>query len=158
MRAFLGEYGKVIVCAIVILSIFGYCFTLKSGSVAASLPSPTVTVKSDDSFALVDDVSKRANPTITIPSADCKIHAKEAYDLMDPDIFNVSALNADGNALAYSVVKVEYPNGTIKNIDASGSYSVCSDTAGVLKVTYRTEENYNGRELRTEKTFQFVVD
>lgn len=77
---------------------------------------------------------------------------------MDPDIFHVSALNADGNALAYSVVKVEYPNGTIKNIDASGSYSVCSDTAGVLKVTYRTEENYNGRELRTEKTFQFVVD
>ena len=113
MRAILGEYGKVIVCAIVILSIFGYCFTLKSGSVAASLPSPTVTVKSDDSFNLVDDVSKRAYPTITVPKADCKLKIKRTYNLLNQNTVHVSATNVDGNALSYSKTRIEFPDGTV---------------------------------------------
>ena len=126
MRAILGEYGKVIVCAIVILSIFGYCFTLKSGSVAASLPSPTVTVKSDDSFNLVDDVSKRAYPTITVPKADCKLKIKRTYNLLNQNTVHVSATNADGNALSYSITRIEFPDGTVKEKEAaeSSAYSV----------------------------------
>ena len=158
MRAFLGEYGKVIICAIMTISIFGYCFTLNDGSVAASLPSPTVSVKSDDSFQLVNNVSKRTYPTLTIPKEDCKMKVKQVYDLMDPNEIHVSAQNADGTALPYSVVRVEFPDGTIATPEPSGTYAVCSSTSGILKVTYRTEENYNGRELRSEKTCQFVVD
>ena len=160
MRAILGEYGKVIVCAIVILSVFGYCFTLKSGSVAASLPSPTVTVKSDDSFNLVDDVSKRAYPTITVPKADCKLKIKRTYNLLNQNTVHVSATNADGNALSYSVTRIEFPDGTVKEKEAaeSSAYSVSSNTTGTMKVTYMTKETYNGRELKTEKTVQFLFD
>lgn len=160
MRSILGEYGKIIVCAIMVLSIFGYCFTLRNDSVAASLPSPTVTVKSDDSFALVDDVSKRPYPTITIPKEDCKLQIRKTYNLMSPTKFHVSATNADGTALSYKVVKLVLPDGSVLEKEAAevGAYSVATNQTGTMQVTYETQETYNGRELKTQKTFQFVID
>lgn len=156
MRAILGEYGKVIICVIVTGIIFAYCFSLQSNSVAASLPSPEVKVKSEDSLSLVGDVSGRLAPVITVQSK--KLSKNTVCNLLDAGV--VTAQNADGTALTCTVTRLEYPDGTVKTGTDADNFAKAfvSSREGTAKVTYRTTENYKGRELVTEKTFTFVID
>lgn len=154
MRAFLGEYGRIILCGIAISIIFVYAFSLHRDSVAGSLPEPDVKVKSEDSFALVDDVSKRTAPVFSVTKH--KLQKNTIYDLESI----ISAANADGASLAYTVTKLEYPDGTVKEGDSASNFATAffSRKAGEAKVTCKAAETYKGRELVTEETFLFLVD
>lgn len=156
MRAILGEYGKVIICVIVTGIIFAYCFSLQSNSVAASLPSPEVKVKSEDSLSLVQDVSGRAKPTITVQST--KLAKNTVYNLLNASV--VTAKNVNGTVLTCKVIRLEYPDGTVKTDGTADNFAKAfvSNKEGTAKVTYQAKENYKGRELITEKTFAFVID
>ncbi|MFR3808810.1 MAG: hypothetical protein ACLTX3_07640 [Lachnospiraceae bacterium] len=53
-------------------------------------------------------------PPLQSQKADCKLKIKRTYNLLNQNTVHVSATNADGNALSYSITRIEFPDGTVK--------------------------------------------
>ena len=105
MKAFLGEYGKIIITILVGLTLFIFIFSNKSDGFRASLPKPTVTYGTTTSKNTVNEITGRSKPFLTFLS-DAKLSVNQTYDLENKDQMKIQAENANGTPLPIEVTSI----------------------------------------------------
>ena len=153
MKALLGTYGKLVV---LILALFGtLTFLLGSGdsSFAKQMKKPVASFKYESSEELVDMIASRADPTLSVDGI--KMEHGVIYDLLDADIMNISALNADGETLPVTVTKISNINGYEADPSSASSFL---PSRGIYNVVYHTEETFHGVVKSADLTVRYVVD
>ena len=154
MRAFLGEYGKIISTILVGLTLFIFIFSNKSDGFTAMMPTPTVTYKTTSSKDTVNDISKRSKPTLTLLD-DSKLDISKTYDLENKSQMKLQAENASGTALPVEVISIKDKSGNVVSLSLKNRFK---PSAGTYTVKYRIQETYKGTKLVTEKNIIYSAD
>ena len=78
MKAFLGQYAKVILIALCVTGLVVFLLSAGGGSFRSYIPEPVATAGKEDSGVLVDDIAARKAPVITVK----KVKLKAGYKVM----------------------------------------------------------------------------
>lgn len=151
MKAFLGQYAKVILIALCVTGLVVFLLSAGGGSFRSYIPEPVATAGKEDSGVLVDDIAARKAPVITVKKV--KLKAGNSYNLKGASY--VSAVDADGDAMTVKIEKIIQPDGSQLSVPANG---IIQAKKGNYKVTYSAQETYKTVVNRSEKTATFVAD
>lgn len=161
MNSFISMYGKMVIFITVILGLIIFTFSRGSDGFIGlvSKAEPVATVKSEDASFKLESVSKRANPTLEITPKKLSL-SEIPYNLEDPSVIGIKAVNADGVVLPVKVTKVRYTDGPLL-VDFTGiilGSNFKPIAPGSWLLTYETMETYLGVVKKTSKAYCFVVD
>lgn len=147
MKAFLGEYGKIIITILIGLTLFIFIFSNKSDGFRASLPKPTVTYGTTTSKNTVNEITGRSKPFLTFLS-DAKLSVNQTYDLENKDQMKIQAENANGTPLPIEVTSIIDNNNNTVSLSTKNNFK---PSPGYYTVYYRVKETYKGATLVTER-------
>lgn len=156
MKTWLGEYGRIILLAIAAFAILSFAMS-KSGTGLLGMlgrVKPEATAGDADSAALVDNISEREPPSLSVRVK--KLKAGETYNLLDEAVFQIQAFNAEGEKLAVSIAKLLGPDGE-EVLHQTDPFHFVPDRGG-YQITYYVEEIYLTAKKSVEKTYYFIAD
>lgn len=155
MKALIGEYGRIILLVIVSVGVILFLFGRNQTGFLGMLheAKPIANVGNDDSIQLVDDLSKREVPLLSIKTP--KLSVNKTYNLLDKTFFNIKAFNADGEEMPVSIVSVKKDGSEIKDTIELDKFH---PKKGSYHVTYHTEEIYKTLKKEANKTIILVAD
>ncbi len=158
MKSWIGEYGRVVVAAIVVCALLLFLGSSSRQGVLGMLAAaaPGSSLGEMDSYDMLKGLSKRADPSLSVTVK--KLECGKEYDLLGEKEFYVKSENADGESLPVSITKLTAPDGN--NLEHSvDPHRFCPKQRGVYQITYQTKENYQGSYTReVTKQYRFVVD
>ena len=149
MKAFLGEYARIVAASIVLLILIGFFF---SAEFLGIFPKPVATKKNDDMETTVDSIAQREEP-VFVQGMKYLVEGT-TYNLEDKTQMHITATSADGNALPVKVTKIVFND---SEVDLA-YVSVYQAQRGVTEVTYEITDPYKGADLVSEKTVRYVCD
>lgn len=152
MKQFLGQYGKIIILAIVILPILTFLLSTGEGSFASKMPEPTSKYQDADSSVLVGDISKRKPPTVTIKNAKMKKGIR--YNFGSSTFVDYANQDGNKNNTTLVIKKVTDPYGS--NVASPSADFVAKK--GIYKVKYQVTEVYKSSKRITNKEAKFICD
>lgn len=153
----IAEYGKVIILAIVIGSIVMFMLGKGQAGFTEILKKarPVESVGHQSAFEAAKAIAGRTPPKLSVSVKKLKRH--EAYNLLDEKMFEVKAVNEDGEKVKVSVVKMIAPDGTEITESVNPQHFI-PDRQGGYYITYKAKESYIGSIKTTEKTYCFIAD
>ena len=141
MKAVIGEYGKVIILAVVlgmlVLFLFGRGNHGFLGMISKARPEAAVA------------------PELSVSVR--KLQKGRKYNLLDSGLFEIKAVNQEGEAVPVTIVKLTAP----------GQQDITGETdprmfvpfiSGEYQITYRAEESFQGSMRAKEKKYSVLVD
>lgn len=152
MKQFIGQYGKIIILAIVILPILTFLLSTGKGSFASKMPEPTSKYQDADSSVLVGDISKRKPPTVVVNSV--KMNEGIRYQFGSNTFVDYN--NQDGNKNNTTLVVKEVIDPKGKSFANPSAEFVA--IKGVYQVKYQVKEVYRSSDRITIKEAKFICD
>lgn len=152
MKEFLGQYAKVIITALCVVSVVGFLLSTGASSFRAKMPEAQSQYEKEDSIDKVEDISKRQPPKITTNTV--KLEANQTYNFKSPRF--VSVENEDGTMdhVTLTVVSVKQPNGDYMEHPEEDFTAV----KGLYVVTYKAVEIYQTAERTSIKAVTYLAD
>lgn len=156
MKAFIGEYGRIIIASLVILLLLGFAFGRDDMGFLTLLKEakPEATTGTEDSSELLLDIASRTPPTLSVTVK--KLQAGKTYNLLDKSMYKIKAANADGEELDVTIKSIKNPKQ--EDVTSVTDLKHFIPQKGKYKVTYYTEEVYQTATKATSKTYNFVAD
>lgn len=157
MKVMFGEYGKVIVLAIVFCALLPFLFGKGTHELLGliSTASPKETVGREDAFTLAKAILVRKSPTLHVKPY--KLYFGEMYDLLDKDTLVIKAENEEGETVSVSIVSVIDPE--MQDITAEvDPTKFVPQKRGRYRVMYEASEVYQGSKKTLKKEYGFLVD
>lgn len=157
MKAVIGEYGKVIILAVVlgmlVLFLFGRGNHGFLGMISKARPEAAV--GNEDSFAMAQTVFSRKVPELSVSVR--KLQKGREYNLLDSGLFEIRAVNPEGEEVPVTIVKLTAPG----QQDITGKTDprrFVPSISGEYQITYRAEESFQGSIRAKEKKYSVLVD
>lgn len=157
MKMVLGEYGKVIILAVVLCGLLGFLFSRDAagyiGLVSGAVPKQSL--DQGDTFALAESILSRKSPVLSVTVK--KLQKGESVDLLDREKFQIIAKNEEDKYVKLSVIKIMDTKGKdiVSEVDPKCFVPL---ERGAYHVTYKAEEEFYGSEKITEKEYCFLAD
>ena len=155
MKAMFGQYGKVAVLVLAVMSLLIFLFSTGENSFTGKMQAtkPEADYGKEDNGDLMDQIAARKPPIITVTQK--KLESGQTYQFAEL----ASAEFADEHASNQNlfVKKMVLPNGDIIT-DKTELASPIKVSSGQYSVTYRAEETFKGALKHSEKTVVFLVD
>lgn len=157
MKAVIGEYGKIIILAIVLCLLVSFLLGKGDTGFLGMLKAakPLETVGHEDSFSAAEAIASRARPKLEITTE--KLRQGIAYNLLDTAMFRIKAENEDGEKVDVAVIRIINPNE--ENItDTTIPEHFVPTLAGEYRITYEAKEVYLGSTKTRTKEYRFIAD
>lgn len=158
MKSWIGEYGKIVIMAIMLSVLFLFLWDRTEtgflGSVSKARPESFL--KEADNVEVLVQQKPRPAPTLTVKMS--KLKYQECYNLLKGEEISASAWDADGKELPVCVTKLTAPDGSSLE-ESLDPESFWANQRGVYEITYQTTENYQGSYVKkVTKICRFTVD
>lgn len=157
MKAVIGEYGKVIILAVLLCSMVLFLFGKGDHGFLGILRTarPMENLGHEDAFETAKAIASRSAPGLSVRTV--KLHEGDRYNLLDTEYFQIKAENEDGGKAELSVIKMVDPAGKdITHTTEADQFK--PDQKGVYQITYRALDTYLESTKVSEKTYRFIVD
>ncbi|RHR33015.1 hypothetical protein DWX43_00930 [Clostridium sp. AF19-22AC] len=157
MKVVIGEYGKVIILALVLSGMVLFLFGKGEDGFLGMLAStgPAETIGNKDAFAAANAIASRALPELSVRVK--KLRRGTEYNLLDRDLFEITAKNEDGENVELSIVRIIAP-GEQDITAVTEPEHFTPGLQGEYRMTYRASEIYLGSEKAKEKEYRFIAD
>lgn len=157
MKAVLGEYGKLIVMAIVLCSILPVLFGEgKSGLIGMlRTAGPVENIGDADTFSLVQSIFTRKPPTLKVEVK--KLNIEQEYNLLDAEEFQIEGNNQEGETVDILIWQIINPEKKDITKDVKPEKFIPL-MAGEYSVVYQAREDYKGSVKTVEKEYRFIAD
>lgn len=157
LKAVIGEYGKIIMLAVVLCAIVLFLFGKDQAGFMGMLKQakPVESVGHKSAFQMARAIAQRMPPKLSVTAR--KLNRNEVYNLLDEAMFAIKATNEDGEKVKVSVVSMIDPAG-MQITESKDPHCFVPDRQGKYYVTYQAEESYLGSIKTTEKVYCFVAD
>lgn len=157
LKAVIGEYGKVIILALVLCVVVLFLFGKEQAGFLGMLKQakPTESVGNQSAFPMAKAIAERTPPQLSVTVK--KLERYGSYNLLDKEGFQIEAVNEDGEMAEVSVIKIVGPGGT-ELTERADPLSFIPDRRGEYHITYQAKESYLGSIKKTEKVYCFVAD
>lgn len=157
LKAVIGEYGKVILLALIFCSTALFLFSKGENGFLGMLGSaaPIESVGHNDAFEIAGAIAARAVPELSVRVR--KLKKGKEYNLLDGAAFEVRAENEEGEKVDVDVIKVVNPRGE-DITEAIVPQHFIPVYSGAYSITYQAVEVYLGSKKVREREYCFVAD
>ena len=157
MKAVIGEYGKIMILAVVFGSMVLFLFGKGDHDFLGiiSKARPEAAVGNADTFAIAHSVFSRKAPELTVTVK--KLQTGREYNIQDSGVFEIKAVNQEGGQVPVTVVRITDP--VQQDItDETDPQRFVPTLNGEYRVVYRAEETSQGSTKAREKEYRVLAD
>lgn len=155
MKAMFGQYSKVVILLLAIISLVLFVFSTGANSFAGQMQvtKPEASYGKEDNEILMDDIAARKKPVITVTKN--KLKRAQSYTFLNFASVKFEDNSATGQKIY--VKQIEKPDGSFITDQTTLSNPI-KVSRGTYTVTYRAEETYKGAFKFVDHVAKFVVD
>lgn len=155
MKAMFGQYGKVAVLVLAVMSLLIFLFSTGKNSFTGHMQvtKPEADYGKEDNSDLMDQIAARKPPIITVTQT--KLENGQTYQFAD--LASAEFVDENASDQKLFVKEMTLPNGDVIT-DQTQLASPITVSSGQYSVTYRAEEKFKGALKHSEKTVVFLVD